>query len=396
MSSDSSRVSRRTFVKSTVAGAVLSNSITPNPEQLMAKEPARIERYPSYRAEGTHRQIGHQHGEQAKEHIKSHLDFMCSSMELSRKQLRDRALAYRPLFEEYCPHLIDEIQGLAEGAGITFADGLATNIRGALSQTPEGGCTAFVVSKLGTSDGEILIGQNSDMLPAAMEFAYVLHVKPKDKPEALMWTFGGMIGYHGINSRGVGNFANDLGGGPKPRFAMPHYPLKRLMLECETLDEVEQLLRRIPLWVNGNYVLCDGRGEILDVEATVDGPQLLTDNEAGFIAHSNHFVCSKYGTDENYKQSAADSFTRLDRMNELIKSRIGKLTADDFKKFLRDRDGDPSGICRQAQTTDPTADWVTAGITIASIVAEPAKRQIHVAAGNLAETPFERYQMAEA
>jgi hypothetical protein len=164
-------------------------------------------------------------------------------------------------------------------------------------------------------------------------------------------------------------------------------------MECATFPEVVQLLRRVKLWCNGNYVLCDGQGAILDVEATPDEPYLLSDEERGYIAHSNHFVCSKHATDENHKNSAADSFSRLTRMNELIETRFGKLTVDDFKTFLRDRDGDPSGICRFAQTTDATASWVTAGITIASIIAEPQKRQIHVARGNEAATPFEVYRM---
>ena len=33
------------------------------------------------------------------------------------------------------------------------------------------------------------------------QLGYVLHLKPIDKPEVLIWTFGGMIGYHGINLR---------------------------------------------------------------------------------------------------------------------------------------------------------------------------------------------------
>ena len=370
--------------------AVVAN----RPESLMAKEnETKVKQFPFYRATGTHRQLGQQHGEQAKEHIRAHIDFMCESMKLTREELRGRALKFQPMFEKYCSHLLDEIKGLGEGAGITFADALATNIRGALNKATDGGCTAFVVSPRGTADEQILIGQNSDMLPAAIDLAYVLHLKPKDKPEALIWTFGGMISYHGINRHGVGYFANDVGGGPKPRFAMPHYPLKRLMLECETLDEVQEFLHRVPVWANGNYVLCDRRGKILDVETTTDGPHMVNDNGAGFIAHSNHFVCAKHATDENFKLSAADSFARLDRMNELIKSRFGKLGVDDFKSFLRDRDGDPSGICRSAQTDNPTAHWTSNSITVASIIAEPKRRQLHVAVGNDAKSPFVVYRM---
>ena len=365
----------------------------PSETSLSDDNDPRGQRYPCYRVEGTHRQLGRQHGEQAKEQIGGHLSFMRGSMKLSSRQLRDRGLRFRSLFDQHCPQFVEEIEGLGEGAGISFEDAMAVNIRGALDKASHGGCTAFVVAGRGTIDGQVLIGQNSDMLPAMMDLAYVLHLKPKDKPHVMMWTFGGMIGYSGINVCGVGHFANDLGGGPPPRFGMPHYPLKRLMLECTTLEEVRRLIRRIPLWANGNYVLCDGRGDILDVEATTQDPCYLTDNGAGFIAHTNHFVSRQFATAESRRRSAPDSFARLERMNKLIRSRFGKLSVNDFKTFLRDRDGDPSGICRFAQTTDATADWVTAGMTIASIIAEPAKGRLHVAAGNESETPFELYRM---
>jgi hypothetical protein len=80
---------------------------------------------------------------------------------------------------------------------------------------------------------EILIGQNSDMTVDIPPLAYVLNLKPAGKPEVMMWTFGGMLGYHGMNGVGVAHFANALGGGPRGRFAMPHYPVKRMMLECK-------------------------------------------------------------------------------------------------------------------------------------------------------------------
>src|SRR5258705_285542 len=81
-------------------------------------------------------------------------------------------------------------------------------------------------------------GQNSDIDPGIPPLGYVLHLKPVNKPEVLIWTFGGMIGYHGMNSAGIAHFANALGGGPSDRMGMPHYPLKRMMLECNHMDQV--------------------------------------------------------------------------------------------------------------------------------------------------------------
>jgi predicted choloylglycine hydrolase len=90
-----------------------------------------------------------------------------------------------------------------------------------------------------------------------------------------MWTFGGQIGYHGLNAAGVAHFANALGGGPAWKFGLSHYPVKRMMLERGTLAEVYDLLRRVPVCSSGNYVVCDGEGRIADVELTPNASTAL-------------------------------------------------------------------------------------------------------------------------
>ena len=391
MANHSSQISRRSFVKSMAAGTALSAGIASdqvlaegNERALTSSQPVEARRYPIYRASGSHRELGRQHGEQAKAHILAHLDLLRTKIKLSNEKFKSRAMQFQPLLKKYCPHLIDEIKGLGEGVGISYAEALATNIRGGLDSTMDGGCTTYAISGSGTSDGEIISGQNADISLAEIDLAYVLHLKPKDKPQVLIWTFGGMIGYHGMNSSGIGAFANALGGGPEAKFGLTHYPAKRLILECTNLDEVERLIKRVPVASNGNYMLND-RKKILNIEWTTDGPQRLADEGNGFLAHTNHFICPEYGTPENYELSLKDSFPRLDRMNQLIRSRLGKLGVDDLKSFLKDRDNSPHGICR--------SDAKNSSITTASIISEPAKRQMYVAVGYEQETPFELYKM---
>jgi isopenicillin-N N-acyltransferase-like protein len=342
-----------------------------------------VSEYRLVRARGGHRELGRQHGEQAATQIRQHLDVMCAGHKISTTELRRRSLLFQPMFELHCPHLLDEIRGLAEGAGIEVADALACNIRSLPKQGREEGCTAYVVSRKGTAENDILAGQNSDMDNRIPPLAYVLHLQPKDKPEVLMWTFGGMIGYHGLNSVGIAHFANALGGGPRGRFAMPHYPVKRMMLECTSLEEAVELLRTVPLNSNGNYVLCDGKGQILDVEATTAGPEIIRDNGAGFLVHTNHFLCQRYASKENFTQSWPDSFPRVERINQLIRSRYGSLTVADMQAFLRDHSGKPTSICRHDGDSR----------TVASLIAEPARRSLHVAAGNPCESRYVRYSM---
>ncbi len=375
MGSNPGDVSRRGFLSATSSSLLLAASA-----KVDANGPAE---YPLIRAAGSHRELGRQHGEQAAEKIKAHLEKMTAAERISREQLRGRALAFQPLFEKYCPHLLEEMHGLAEGAGIPLAEALAVNIRGELAHAPREGCTTYVIGRKGTANHEILVGQNSDITHDIRPMAYMLHLKPPDKPEVLMWTFGGMIGYHGMNSAGVAHFANALGGGPAARFAMPHYPVKRLILETTSLEEVLRILEKVPLASNGNYVLCDGAGNLADVEATTAGPEVLRDHGAGFLAHTNHFVCRRYAKQENFAQSWQDSFPRLDRMNSLIGSAFGSLSVDDLKRFLTDHSGRPTSICRHD----------TESQTVASLIAEPAARRMHAAVGNPCEHRYVTYEM---
>lgn len=358
------------------------------------------QQYPLVRAAGTHFELGQQHGQQAAVWIHAHLDHMRTSMHLSPEQMSVRALQFQPLFEQHCPHLLEELAGLAEGAGITFAEALAVNVRGVMAWAPEAapasreGCTSFVVGPAGTASGQVIAGQNSDIGRPYTDFSYVLHLQPHGKPEVLVWTFGGMIGYHGLNSAGIANFANDLWGGPSPQFALPHYPIKRLVLECTRLDEVLAMLQRIPVAVNGNYVLCDRTGAIIDAELTTGGPEWVSDGGTGYLAHSNHFVCARYDTPEIRALSVPDSYTRLTTLDRSIRARFGKITVADMQQILRDHEHYPTSICRHPQSQDLSLGFEKAGETSAALIAEPAYGRLHVTKGNPCTQAFVTYSMS--
>lgn len=353
-----------------VAGAATTGSSEPD-------------EYPLYSARGTHSELGRQHGEQAARQIKAHIEYMCAQQKLSKEQLKNRAAQFKPVLERYCPHLLDEMRGLAEGAEVTFEEAMACNIRGELHYAPHDGCTAYVIKPRGTAQRAIIAGQNSDMGPEMIQFAYVLRLQPQNKPEVLMWTFGGMIGYHGFNSAGVAKFENALGGGPHSRFGMPHYPVLRMMYECKTLEQVFDLLRKLPMQYNVNFLMCDGQGNIADIESTTEGPQILHDQGAGYLVHTNHYLCERFATEENFKRSLVDSFPRLNRITSLVESRYGSIEVNDVKRFLSDHSGYPTSICRHDKGMR----------TVASLIAEPARRCMHVAVGNPCQHRYATYSM---
>ena len=349
--------------------------------------------YPLIEARGNHGELGRQHGEQCREQLRAFLDYLGSTLKLSREQVHARALRFFPLFERHCHDLVEEIRGLAEGAGVSFAEALAVQVRGEMGLVVSEGCTTFVISSRGAAEGKILIGQNSDMDPAIEALGYMLRLRPVGKPAVLMWTFGGQIGYHGMNDAGVAHFANSLGGGPAWRVGLSHYPIKRMMLECKTVDEILDLLRRIPVCSSGNYVICDGGGQIADVELTPTGFAVIRDEGEGFISHTNHFLCGPHACSANYEASVADSFPRLERMRNLVVGRFGTLTVADLQTFLADHEGQPTSICRHPHAGPDHPSVSARGRTVASLIAEPGASRVHVSRGNPCNAGYGTYQL---
>jgi isopenicillin-N N-acyltransferase-like protein len=257
------------------------------------------------------------------------------------------------------------------------------SIRGELSSARAEGCTTYAIGRDGTARHEVIAGQNADMGPQMIPLAYMLHLEPHNKPHVLIWTFGGMLGYHGMNSAGVAHFSNALAGGPRNQLGMPEYVYERLMLECSSAEQVIDVLRKLPLASNENFMICDRHGNIADAEATTAGPEVLRNQGAGYLAHTNHFVSQRYATAENLKRSLADSAPRLERMNELIKSRYGSIELEDLQRFLSDHSGAPTGICRHGGGMQ----------TAVSMISEPSRRRMHVALGNPCQHRYVTYDV---
>ena len=137
--------------------------------------------YPLIRVSGAPYEMGVQHGEQARDRVRNFVEMILSDVVkdgVTREDVMGRTAAFRPLFDASVPDLMDEVRGLADGAGLTNEEALLLQIRGEIGQVCQEACTTFAISGAGTADGRILIGQNSDMDPRQEEVGIVLHVVP--------------------------------------------------------------------------------------------------------------------------------------------------------------------------------------------------------------------------
>jgi isopenicillin-N N-acyltransferase-like protein len=340
--------------------------------------------FPLIEVRGGAYELGRQHGEQAAPLIERYLLLIERITGKSRDTLCAGALCFLPRLMALDERLVQEVRGLADGAGITFAEALVCQVRGeaAFAAAAGEGCTAFALRGAATADGAVLAGQNQDMPPEFGEVSILLRVIPDDgRPRALMYTFAGQIGYFGMNSLGVANFANsvyDFQWQP----GLAHYPLKRAAMQCETVDEVVELYREHPQCSAANTVLCDGRGAITSMESRPEGVALYAGDHPDAIVHTNHYLSAAFKHHET--GSLPDSFTRHARMTALVRERWGAITVETLKGFLADHAGDPAAICRHGERGMHS----TSGH-----IAEPAKGLLHVRRGHGCLGTWETYHV---
>ena len=197
---------------------------------------------------GSAREMGQQHGEQAADLIQRYLILIERLTGKPRDRLCAAARTFLPRIEALSPPFLEEVAGLAEGAGITIEEALLCQVRAeAGAANAHEGCTAFALRGEATADGSVLVGQNQDLTPEYADVMILVRLLPNDgRPRALMYTFAGQIGYFGMNAHGVANYANSLYDYTW-RPGLAHYPLKRAMLEQATVEDCLAVFRRHPV-----------------------------------------------------------------------------------------------------------------------------------------------------
>jgi len=330
---------------------------------------------------GSSYEMGYQHGEQAAALIRRYILWIERLTCLPREVLRQNAMAFLPMMEALSPFLVEEVRGLADGANISLEEALLCQVRTEAAHI-SGGCTAFALTGSATADGQTLAGQNQDLEPEYADVAILLRVRPNDgRPRALMFTFAGQLGYAGMNQYGLAHFNTSLYD-YQWQLGLPRQPLKRVLLEKKTVEECVNLLARHRTCSASNLTLCDGLGNIADVELRPEGIAMFRDEHPDYCLHANHYATSQFAPYET--DSLPDSRPRLARMRALVKENWGRISVETMKTILADHQGDHGGICRHGAT-----GWHS----ISGYIAEPGRGLLHVRRGHGCLGTWQTYQV---
>ena len=346
-------------------------------------------RYPQVEVRGEPFELGRQIGEATREQIRGFVEIAMQRVNLTMPVSTDRAMAVAdasfPHVAEYAPHMLDELRGMAQGAGVSERQLMMLQIRNQLTPDADAGCTAFAVAPLACREQHAIVAQNWDNDPVLDEFTLVLTRRPTGKPALMTVTQAGLISYLGFNDRGIGACVNTLPA-PARDVGVPHYFTLRELHDATSLDEAVHAVRRAERAIPANIMLATPQGPA-DLEVTIDDVHVLCDQDTGYLTHTNHCLHPDLLPHNDEFPELIESHPRIHRLNALLADRSEPFTLEDAKRILSDHDNHPRSICRHANDHPQNGFWTT----VFSLVMQPSAGCMYVTRGTPCDRPFERY-----
>ena len=346
--------------------------------------------FPLIDLSGSPRERGRSHGKAAADRLRRGATMYAESLLKSGvdwQELERRAEAMVPTIDKFDPAYVEEMRGIAEGAGEPFAAVMLMNARTemvaaarrqhAAKHVPDG-CTAALALPEASADGVLLHGQNWDWRAECAETGVVLRIRSDDGPDILTFTEAGGLARSGLNSAGIGLTANalecdrDYQRGP----GVPLPFIRRKVLESAHLAQAVQTIVATPKPGSNHMAVSHCGGEAFGFECAPDETFWIAP-ERGLYVHANHWIAesARAKVKDTGLAETPCSIYRDKRVREQLSPKRGKLTLEDFRAAFFDDWGSPWSVCRPPRLN--TRGVMTA--TTAMILMRPGEGHLEAA-----------------
>jgi len=335
---------------------------------------------------GTPFERGQLHGREMADSIRSNVRTYMNRFLLggaTEETILQEAGNWADRFQDHDAGYFQEMQGIADGCGLSIAEIGLLNARYELSYTlytseaaavndapppshePEG-CTSFGVQPEFMASNTTVIGQNWDWLEGLLGNMCLLKVRSDDHPDYLILTQAGIVsGMIGFNEHGIGLCVNGLSSkrDGKHLHHRPFHIRVQDIMRSKTLNEAMKVILSKDRVCSTNWLIgCKG-GEVLDIETSPDVAHTLYPSD-GLITHGNHFI-DRTDIETEFERIAPCSLYRTPRLERLIRQNQQKWDIEHFKACLKDRFGFPRAICRYVNLDDPEEART---VTVSSVI----------------------------
>jgi isopenicillin-N N-acyltransferase-like protein len=315
--------------------------------------PRRIE---LVRVAGTHREVGFQIGSATAEVVRRH----AAAMDVGR---RAQAAAYRDVTAAELPWLVEELDGVAEGAGADPLAVFAASIEeiAVAEPAPASRCSDLVATAPATPDGHVWAAHNNDLGPESEGELIALEWRVPGDPVSFTIGIGPWISV-GFNSAGLALTGNELSPNDD-RVGIPRLLLVRDILRRRTLAEAVEAALHPRRASSYNNLLSHRDGGVISVEGSATDAELLRPDERGTLAHTNHYTSPRMAAFERDPGDIEGSCTRQRAARSWLER--GPATPDLLRAALSDHEGAPDSLCRHVEhgAQSKTVFWCLADVT---------------------------------
>lgn len=336
--------------------------------------------FPIIELEGSAFERGRSHGERARACVERSLANYARLFEFCGMQWAEaqrRGAAYRDVIGAFDSELLEEIQGIARGAGRREEEILALNARteilppSYLAGADRGECTAIAVSPAASAVGGALLAQNWDWVGAQREALIVL----RSKREYLTLTEAGMLAKIGLNRHGFGVCLNIL----RSRFdgtqaGVPVHVLLRALLERAGVGEAIAFASALSFGGSSNVLCADRSGESASLEFSPRGLRVVR-GDGATLCHTNHFLDPQAA---GWQAPLADNLSTMPRLERARQHAAARPRhgIEDLKRLLCDETQGLLSICRKPDPSLPEEARIE---SVASVIMELGRGVMHVA-----------------
>ncbi len=347
-------------------------------------------------------QRGLQHGQRLKAKVQGHLGAWLDSLAqaglgegeaYARNLLRDTD--FRPAISRWAPDLLEETDGIADGADLPrdliFALQLldeewAYRARRQAASEPLEKCSSFAIV---TADGPTWIGQNMDLGGYTDGWQIALRLeRGGEAPGVQAFSAAGMIGLMGVNAAGLGVCVNSIPQLPSAPEGLPVAFVLRRLLQCRDLAEASGMVRAIPHATNQHYVIAQA-GAARSFEASAAGVTEYQAPDPMRILHTNHPLGAEMGRAETEAQRE-NTVARLASLEERLSA--GRPGLAEVQAALSAFDDPRHPVCR-LRSPDSGLIGFTCGSMVSALRQGAAPVESWISAGPPSLGGFSRFEL---
>ncbi|MGO2133282.1 MAG: C45 family autoproteolytic acyltransferase/hydrolase [Halomonas sp.] len=298
-------------------------------------------------------------------------------------EARREAERFVAMIERGFPEILEEMAGIAQGAGVEPADILTLNCRSEISLTrASGGCSAFALQRAGTQ----WLAQNWDWRSDQLHNVVALHIQGDDVAPLISIGEAGMVAKIGMNAAGIGVCLNAIRSQTCGEGLPIHIALRKI-LESPDMASALNVTHEDRVCSSAHFLIASGDGQAAGMEVHPGKPGHLEPLE-GIVTHTNHLY-AQTATCQIDDFPRPDSQPRLQRLNQLLSEELstqnGASEAQLFE-ILSDHDGEPMSLCRHFNPYQPAEERME---TLFAVVMNLTERRLTLHHGKPCE-PQER------